>query len=141
MQWYGAENATDLRTLTSVTLKNTSGYRYPSLPELEENAIKKLKSVLTSQQCTTTTTVNPPPTQLKAPPMKETSSKHYCHNFSKETFTTFLTKEDKGIVGFRKFHRVQEANDRVQEVIAKTESCLWKLTITVVTCNITLSPS
>jgi len=117
MQWYGAENATDLRTLTSVTLKNTSGYRYPSLPKLEENAIKKLKSVLTSQQCTTTT-VNPPPTQLKAPPMKKTSSKHHRHSFFKETFTTFLTKEDKGIVGFWKICRVQEANDRVQEVIA-----------------------
>jgi len=77
--------------------------------------IKKLKSVLTSQQCTTTT-VNPPPTQFKAPPMKKTNSKHHRHSFSKETSTAFLIKEDKGIVGFLKFRRVQE-------VIVAIETC------------------
>jgi len=50
--------------------------------------------------------------------MKKTNSKHHRHSFSKETFTAFLIKEDKGVVGFLKFRRVQETNDRVQEVIA-----------------------
>jgi len=52
------------------------------------------------QTTLSTTTVNPPSTQLKAPPKKKTNFLRTLHSFSKETFTTFQTKEDKGIVGF-----------------------------------------